>query len=147
MLAESALLTGILTGTGQWILDEERPREGGQLHPFHGIGHGVSGHTSIAASLSGVLSRMYLQVEPDDGRVARTFKRIGKGFAYGVPMLVGFARVNEQQHFAYNSVLGAGIGFWVSNVVADAHEAYLENPRPRWWKPKAVVPIVDDRGV
>jgi PAP2 superfamily protein len=146
MLAQSALMTALLTGAGQWVLNEDRPKDGGHLHPFQGIGHGVSGHTSTAASLSGVLSRMYLQIDSGDGGVARAFKRIGKGLAYGVPMLVGFARVNEQQHFAYNSLLGAGIGFWVSNVVADAHGAYLEDPRPRWWKPVAVSPIAGDHG-
>jgi membrane-associated phospholipid phosphatase len=146
LLAQSALLTAILTGAGQWALNEDRPRAGGHLHPFQGIGHGISGHASTAASLAGVLSRMYLNVRPDDGRVARTFKRIGKGLAYGVPVLVGLARVNEQQHFAYNSLLGTGIGFWVGHVVADAHEAYLEDPHPGWWKPKEVVPIVGADG-
>jgi membrane-associated phospholipid phosphatase len=146
MLAQSALFTAILTGAGQVVLNEDRPKDGGHMHPLQGKGHGVSGHTSTAASMAGVLSRMYLQVDADDGRVARTFKRIGKGLAYGVPMLVGFARVNENQHFAYSSVLGAGIGFWAGNVVADAHEIYLEAPRPRWWKPKAVGPITDDQG-
>jgi hypothetical protein len=145
MLAQSALLTATLTAAGQWVLNEDRPREGGRLHPFRGTGHGISGHASTAASLAGVLSRMYLQVRPDDGPVARTFKRVGKGFAYGAPVLVGLARVNEQQHFAYNSLLGIGIGFWVGNVVADAHEAYLLDPRPGW-RPKGVVPILGPDG-
>jgi membrane-associated phospholipid phosphatase len=145
MLAESALLTGLLTVAGQWILNEDRPREGGRLHPFGGLGHGVSGHTSTAASISGVLSRMYLRIEPDDGRACRTFKRIGKGVAYGVPVLVAYARVNEQQHFAYNALLGLGIGFWVSHAVADAHGLYLEEPHRRW-KPTSVGPITDDHG-
>ena len=146
MLAQSALLTAIMTGAGQFALNEDRPSDGGKLRPFQGMGHGVSGHSSTAASISGVLSRMYLQTDPDDGRVARIFKRIGKGFAYGVPILVGIARVNENQHFAYNSLLGVGMGFWAGNVVADAHEAYLGEPRPRWWKPHQVMPIVSEDG-
>lgn len=146
MMAQSALLTALMTGAGQWVLNEDRPGDGGRLRPFQGIGHGISGHASTAASIAGVLSRMYLQIDNDDGRAARTFKRIGKGFAYGAPVLVGLARVNEQQHYAYNSLLGVGIGFWVSNVVADAHEIYLEQPRPRWWKPRQVVPIIGADG-
>ena len=131
MLAESGFLTGILTVTGMWILDEDRPREGGRLHPFQGIGHGVSGHTATAASISGVLSRMYLQVDQNDGRATKVFKWIGKGFAYGAPVAVAFGRVNEQEHFAYNTILGMAIGFWTSNRVADAHGLYLEGQRSR----------------
>ena len=142
MLGESAVLTGALTVAGMWVLSEDRPREGGRLHPFRGIGHGVSGHTSTAASISGVLSRQYFQIKPADGRVARTFKWIGKGFAYGAPVAVAFGRVNEQEHFAYNTVLGLGIGFWTSNVVADARESYLTPRSPL--RPKSVGPIVGD---
>jgi hypothetical protein len=145
MLAESGLFTAILTVTGMWVLSEDRPRDGGRLHPFQGIGHGVSGHTATAASISGVLSRMYLQVKPEDGRVARTFKWIGKGFAYGVPAAVAFGRVNEQEHFVYSTVLGMAIGFWSSNVVADAHGEYLEG-RPSRLRPSGVGPIVGEGG-
>jgi len=141
MLGESGLLTGILCVAGQWVLSEDRPKEGGRLHPFQGIGHGVSGHTSTAASIAGVLSRQYLQIRPEDGRVARTFKWIGKGFAYGAPVAVAFGRVNEQQHFAYSTLLGLGIGFWTSNVVADAHGLYLEGKRSPL-QPTSVGPIV-----
>lgn len=145
MLGESALLTALLTGAGQWVLNEERPRDGGRLDPFGGLGHGVSGHTSTAASISGVLSRMYLQIKPKDGRATRVFKRIGKGAAYGAPLLVAYARVNEQQHFAYNTILGLGIGFWVGNAVADAHGLYAGEPHARW-KPTSIGPITDDQG-
>jgi len=145
MLGESLFLTGILCVAGQWVLSEDRPNEGGRLHPFQGIGHGVSGHTATAASISGILSRQYLQIGPDDGRVARTFKRIGKGFAYGAPVVVAFGRVNDQQHFAYSTLLGLGIGFWTSNVVADAHGLYMESGRPRL-RPTSVAPIVGDHG-
>ena len=145
MLAESGLFTGILTVTGMWILSEDRPRDGGRLHPFQGIGHGVSGHAATAASVSGVLSRMYLQVKPEDGRIRRTFKWIGKGFAYGAPLAVALGRVNEQEHFLYSAVLGMAIGFWSSNAVADAHGLYLEGGRPRL-KPASVGPILGEGG-
>jgi membrane-associated phospholipid phosphatase len=146
MLAQSALITAILTGVGQWALNEERPRDGGDLHPFQGTGHGISGHAATSASIAGILSRMYLARDADDGRVARTFKTIGKGLAYGLPILVGLSRVNEQDHFAYNSLLGVGLGFWVSNRVADAHEEYLQDRAPSRWRPTAVTPIVGERG-
>jgi hypothetical protein len=145
MLGESAFLTGVLTLAGQWILSEDRPRDGGRLHPFQGIGHGVSGHTSTAASMAGILSRQYLQINSDDGRVARTFKWIGKGLAYGAPVAVAFGRVNEQEHFAYSTILGLGIGFWTSNTVADAHGLYLDRKRSAL-RPTSAGPIVGADG-
>jgi len=146
MLAQSALITAILTGVGQWALNEDRPRDGGNLHPFQGTGHGISGHAATSASIAGVLSRMYLAPDADDGRMARTFKRIGQGLAYGLPILVGLSRVNEQDHFAYNSLLGVGLGFWVSNAVVDAHQEYLQDRGASRWRPTSVAPILDDRG-
>lgn len=142
LIAQSALLTAIMTGAGQWVINEDRPREGGRIHPFQGVGHGVSGHSSTAASLAAVISRVALRIDADDGRGVRMWKRFGKGLAYGLPVMVGFARVNEQQHFAYNSLLGIGIGFWVGNVVVDAHETYLDGQRPRGRRPNQVGPIV-----
>jgi hypothetical protein len=141
LLAESGMYTAILTVTGMWVLSEDRPRDGGRLHPFQGIGHGVSGHAATAASVAGVVSRMYFQTTPEDGRVARTFKWIGKGLVYGAPVAVSFGRVNEQEHFAYNTVLGMAIGFWTSNAVADAHGLYMDGGRSRL-RPAGVGPIL-----
>ncbi len=145
MLAESGLFTGILTVTGMWILSEDRPRDGGRLHPFQGIGHGVSGHAATAASVSGVLSRMYLQVDPEDSHTTVLWKRIGKGLAYGMPAIVAFGRVNDQQHYLYNTILGLSIGYWSGNVVADAHGFYIHGT-PSRFRPSAVGPITNDRG-
>ena len=58
---------------------------------------------------------------------------------------MSFGRVNEQEHFAYSTVLGMAIGFWSSNVVADAHGLYLDSGRPRL-EPAAVGPIVGRGG-
>ena len=145
MLAQSLLLTDLVTLGGRWVLAEDRPKYGGSLRPFHGVGGGISGHSATAASISGVLSRMYLQVTPDDGPAGRAWKRIGKGFAYGVPVIVAFGRVNDQQHFLYNTVLGLSIGFWSGNAVADAHGLYVEGT-PARWKPAAIGPVTDGRG-
>src|SRR2546426_215553 len=74
MLAQSLLLTDLVTLGGRWVLAEDRPKYGGSLRPFHGVGGGISGHSATAASISGVLSRMYLQVTPDDGPAGRAWK-------------------------------------------------------------------------
>jgi len=145
MLAESLMLTDLVTLGGRWVLAEERPKYGGSLRPFHGVGGGISGHSATAASISGVLSRMYLQLKPGDGPAGRAWKRIGKGFAYGAPVIVAFGRINDQQHFLYNTILGLSIGFWSGNTVADAHGLYVEGT-PSRWKPSAIGPVTDDRG-
>ncbi len=145
MLAQSLLLTDLVTLGGRWVLAEDRPKYGGSLRPFHGVGGGISGHAATAASVSGVLSRMYLQVTPDDAPARRAWKRIGKGLAYGAPVVVAFERVNLQQHFLYNTVLGLSIGFWSGNTVADAHGLYVEGT-PSRWKPSAIGPVTNDRG-
>jgi PAP2 superfamily protein len=145
MIAQSLLLTDLVTLAGRWVLAEDRPKYGGSLHPFQGFGGGISGHSATAASISGVLSRMYLQADSDDGPAAVMWKRIGKGFAYGLPVLVAFGRVNDQQHYLYNTVLGLSIGYWSGNVVADAHGFYIHGTTSRF-RPSAIGPVTDDRG-
>jgi PAP2 superfamily protein len=145
MLAHSLLLTDLVTLAGRVVLAEDRPKYGGALHPFRGFGGGISGHSATAASISGVLSRMYLQVDSDDSHPTVLWKRVGKGLAYGLPVLVAFGRVNDGQHFVYNTVLGLSIGYWSGNVVADAHGLYIHGT-PSRFKPSAIGPITDDRG-
>ena len=145
MIVHSLLLTDIVTMVGRWVLAEDRPKYGGALHPFQGYGGGVSGHSATAASLSGVLSRMYLQVQPDDSDARAAWKRVGKGFAYGLPVLVAYGRVNDQQHYLYNTVLGLTIGWWTSNVVSDAHGLYVHGV-PSRLKPSEIGPMVGENG-
>jgi len=145
MLAHSLLLTDLVTLAGRWALAEDRPKYGGSLHPFHGVGGGISGHSATAASISGVLSRMYLQAAPEDSGATVMWKRVGKGFAYGLPVLVAFGRINDQQHYLYNTVLGLSIGFWSGHVVADAHGLYIARASSRL-RPSTVGPITNDRG-
>jgi PAP2 superfamily protein len=145
MLAHSLLLTDLVTLAGRWVLAEDRPKYGGSLHPFQGFGGGISGHSATAASISGVLSRMYLQVDSGDSHATVMWKHIGKGLAYGLPAIVAFGRVNDQQHYLYNTVLGLSIGYWSGNVVADAHGFYIHGT-PSRFRPSAVGPILGDRG-
>jgi len=145
LLAHSLLLTDLVTLAGRKVLAEDRPKYGGALHPFRGFGGGISGHSATAASISGVLSRMYLQTDADDSGAVTFWKRVGKGFAYGMPVLVAFGRVNDQQHYVYNTVLGLSIGWWSGHVVADAHGLYVHGTTSRL-KPAAVGPITDDEG-
>ncbi len=142
ILSESALFTAVATEIGQFVLSEQRPDEGGKLRFFAGGGHGISGHTSIVASMSVPLDRLFFRIDPDDGAWKKTGKSLGKGFVYSLPVLTGWSRINDDKHFAWNVLLGLGTGFLIGDFVSSAHG--LEGrERPRNW---SVVPITGDRG-
>ena len=145
MVLESALYTGLFTGLGQHVLSEDRPAQGGDLRFLSGGGHGISGHASLAASLAAPLSRGLLRVQADDGDWARFGKRLGTGFAYGLPVLTGLSRLHDDKHYAWNVVLGLGLGFWVGETVADAHDSRRENLGVRF-KPDSFGPVMSDSG-
>jgi len=132
MVMESALYTSLFTGLGQFVFSEERPPDGGDLEFFRRGGHGVSGHASIAASIAAPLSRGLFRIDSDDGRWARFGKRFGKVLAYGVPTLTGLSRIHDDRHYAWNVLLGLGIGYAVGDTVADAHDSYHDDTRPGW---------------
>ena len=143
ILSESALFTFAATEVGQYVLAEKRPYQGGQMRFFAPGGHGVSGHTSILASMVAPLDRMYLRFSPSDSGWRRTFKVLGKGLLYGAPAVVGWSRMNDDLHFAWNVFLGYGTGYLVGSFVADAHGLDWKERTDRPW---SLVPITGDRG-
>jgi len=127
MLAESLIYTGILTGIGQFVFAEDRPYEGGDMHFLKTGGHGISGHAAISASIAGPLNRQYLQIEPDANEIERLTKYTGKLVVYGIPFLVGLSRVNDNEHYAWNVLLGSILGYTMGELVANAHQKAKEN--------------------
>ena len=145
MMLESALYTGLFTGLGKFVLSEDRPDDGGELHLFRAGGHGISGHASIAASISAPLSRGLFRINPSDGHWKRFGKRLGKGVAYGMPALTGLSRIHDDRHYAWNVVLGLALGYSIGDTVVDAHESRREKGRSRW-APDSVGPLVTEDG-
>jgi membrane-associated phospholipid phosphatase len=145
MVLESALYTGLFSEVGKFVLSEERPDQGGDLRFFTGGGHGVSGHAAIAASVAAPLSRGLFRIEDDDGRWKRFGKRLGTGFAYGLPVLTGLSRIEDDRHYAWNVLLGLALGFTVGDTVADAHDE-LRQQRESRWKPDSVGPVAAEGG-
>jgi hypothetical protein len=143
ILSESAFFTVLATEIGQFVLSEQRPDEGGKLRFFSYGGHGVSGHTSIIASISVPLDRLFFQVAPGDGRWMKAGKYVGKGVVYAAPVMTGWSRVNDNKHYVWNTVLGLGTGFMIGSFVASAHGLDGGDHRERNWN---VVPISDDHG-
>lgn len=143
ILSESVLFTVFATEIGQFVLSEQRPDEGGKLRFCSYGGHGVSGHTSIIASMSVPLDRLFFQIAPDDGRWMKAAKYFGKGVVYAAPVMTGWSRINDNKHYAWNTVLGFGTGYMIGSFVSTAHGLKGGDHRERNWN---VVPISDDHG-
>jgi len=145
ILTESAAFTFATTELLQYVFAEERPNDGGELRYFQGGGHGVSGHTSIAASMAVPMDRMFFRLAGDDSGAVRFGKIVGKALVYGAPVATGWSRMNDDKHYAWNVVLGLGVGYMMGDFVMGAHEpeAGTRAAPGRDWK---VVPITGSRG-
>jgi len=145
ILSEAAALTVVATSIGQFVFSEQRPADGGKLSFFRLGGHGVSGHTSIMASVAVPLDRLFFRIHPEDGGFKRMGKILGKIAVYSAPALVGWSRMNDNKHYAWNVFLGMGTGYLMGNYVADAHGLGAEG-RFRASSDWGFVPISSDRG-
>jgi hypothetical protein len=144
ILTESATFTVAATELLQFVFSEQRPADGGDLRYFRPGGHGVSGHTSIVASLSVPLDRMFFRLKPGEPGGVRFGKLLGKTLVYAAPIATGWSRVNDDKHYAWNVVAGLGVGFMMGDFVMSAHEpADDAAPSARPWR---IVPITGDRG-
>ena len=126
VILESFAITGLASELGKYILSEERPADGGDLRFFSGKGHGISGHAAVAASVAGPIDQLYLRIDPDDSRAVRGWKRVGKVLAYGLPVLTGLSRIEDDKHYAWNVGLGLALGYSVGHMVGSAHMEYVE---------------------
>lgn len=143
MLTESIAFTFVATEVGQYVLAEERPFQGGQMHYFRPGGHGVSGHTSVAAAVAVPLDRLFLRFKPGDGGWTKAFKLLGKGLVYAAPLAVGWSRMNDNVHFAWNVEMGMGVGLVMGDLVSEAHGLGRRGDGVRPW---SVAPITSDTG-
>jgi hypothetical protein len=84
-------------------------------------------------------------VEANDGGWKRFGKRLGTSLAYGLPVLTGLSRIEDNRHYAWNVGLGLALGFAVGDTVADAHDSRREEQGSRW-APASVGPLVTDSG-
>jgi PAP2 superfamily protein len=146
ILSESAVFTFAATELGQFVFAEQRPLEGGKLRFFTTGGHGISGHTSIIASMAVPLDRLFFRIQPDDGAWTKVGKFIGKGVVYGAPLMTGWSRMNDDKHFAWNVLLGLGVGYTMGEYVSSAHglgRGRDDEPSRSDWR---IVPITGERG-
>ena len=126
MILESYVYTGVLAVLGQFVLAEERPRNGGEMRFFKTDGHGVSGHAALAASLVCPLTHQYLRHDDSDGRTEIVVKEIARGIIWGIPLLTGLSRMERGEHYAWNVALGLAAGYGIGHMVASSHERARE---------------------
>jgi hypothetical protein len=109
---EAELISGgIVTPLMKWTLGRTRPSQGGdadEYKPFSTSQSFPSGHTTEAFTLASVVATR------SQGWVVPTV-------AYGLAAAVGFARMNDQAHYASDVVTGAVIGTLVGRSVVHRH--------------------------
>ena len=127
---QSSGVSQLLAVVGSYILAERRPSYGGEMRYFQDGGRGVSGHAAFYTSFSGPLNKLLTKIEPDDSLQEKTLKYFGKGFIYGVPLLMSYGRLRNKltwqqtvdhpvpAHHAWSVFLGAAIGYSVGEFVA-----------------------------
>jgi membrane-associated phospholipid phosphatase len=99
----------ILTKTGQLVLAERRPSDGGTMKLLALGGHGVSGHAAAAALFFSPVRDILVRRPAGGGRRAVTVALLA-WVAW-----VGWSRVWLGMHFVWNVMLGLAIGFFTGS--------------------------------
>jgi membrane-associated phospholipid phosphatase len=113
---ESLALTGLATEAFKRTVGRTRPNHTNSAQDFHGPGLGgndsfPSGHTSSAFAVASSLAESY----PDSWAVPVS--------GYGLAALTGFARINDNKHWASDVLFGAALGYGVGKLV-HAHSPF-----------------------
>ncbi len=131
-LGDAALVLGvagvwcfIFTKTGQFVLAERRPTEGGTMKLLALGGHGVSGHAAAASLLfSPVRDLLFSPVRDLLARGATPgVRRMVTAGLLARAIVVAWSRVWLGMHFVWNVMLGLAIGFFTGLVAARASRA------------------------
>jgi membrane-associated phospholipid phosphatase len=106
-IAATAIGSGIILNTSKYLVGRARPTDGKgayDFQPFSGHDSFMSGHTTEAFTLASVITEHY-----DALWVKIT--------AYGLAGTVGYARLNNNRHWASDVLAGAVIGTYVGKTV------------------------------
>lgn len=114
VLCVAGIWCWLFTKTGQLVLAERRPKDGGTMHFFALGGHGVSGHAAAAAVLFSPVRDVLAR-----GATPRV-RCIVTAALLAWAGLVGWSRVWLGMHFVWNVMLGLAIGFFTGVTAARA---------------------------
>jgi membrane-associated phospholipid phosphatase len=125
-LAASIIASGLITPTLKFVVGRERPTTNSNpfvFKPFSGNYSFPSGHATQAFVVATVIAEHYpvWWVE---------------GLAYGSAALVGYARIEQNAHFASDVVAGSLIGWSVARAVVHRHDG-SPDPKRLTWTPYA----------
>jgi membrane-associated phospholipid phosphatase len=118
-LVDAALALGaagiwcwLFTKTGQLVLAERRPNEGGAMKLFALGGHGVSGHAAAAALLFYPVRDVLARGATPRVRCFVTAALLAWA------LVVAWSRVSLGMHFLWNVLLGLAVGLFTGSVAA-----------------------------
>jgi len=106
-IAATAIGPGIIVNATKYLVGRARPTDGKgayDFQPFSGHDSFMSGHTTEAFALAGVITEHY--PEP--------WVKVG---AYALAGTVGYARLNNNRHWTSDVLVGAVVGTYVGKTV------------------------------
>jgi hypothetical protein len=106
--AKAGLVGFAVFQASRFVLAEDRPKDGGAMHFFRAHGHGVSGHTFAAALLHGPIMATW------GPSMSRRDRALLSSALYAWIAFIAWSRVRLDEHYVWNTLLGARIGLGIS---------------------------------
>lgn len=115
VFAAGGFLSFLITGVGQFVFADMRPREGGMMQWFGIHGHGVSGHASAASLFLSPARSVFAK-----NKSRATHNAIAFAF-FSWALFIGWSRIYLDMHHTWNVVLGLSLGFFCAHAASKAY--------------------------
>lgn len=125
-VAASIIASGLVTPAVKFVVGRERPNKTTatfKFKPFSGNSSFPSGHATQAFAVATVISENYPSWWVE-------------GIAYGSAALIGYARIEQNAHYASDVVAGSLIGWSISRAIVRRHNG-PNDPKKISWSPYA----------